>query len=210
MVNNIHLLKIPTLLFVIGAFFMSACSSSTSSGAGESELEVYMAEDIPANPSGSRGGAPDFTFYSLKNNTIVDKADSASVKWDLAFNATTILVNSGASGPGNGGAIVVDQAFENTDLAPVEGYKTDTDTSFAISDWYRYDMSVHAVLPKTGKTIVLKTADGEHYAKVQILSYYKGNPDTSSESFQNRETRPEDRYYTFEYAIQLNGSNELN
>lgn len=61
----------------------------------------------------------------------------------------------------------------------------------------------HTVLPKENKTFVIKTGDGQYYAKLRILSYYKGNPQISDET-------PEDsRYYTFEYSIQLDGSREF-
>jgi hypothetical protein len=53
-------------------------------------------------------------------------------------------------------------------------------------------MSVHAILPIPGRTILLKTADGK-VAKVEIISYYKGAPeDVPTE---------ESSYYTFRYTI---------
>jgi hypothetical protein len=202
--------KISTFLLFATVLISTGCDSSTSPVEEESQLQVFTAADIPANPDGERNGAPDYTFFSLINNDVVADTDSNSTNWDLAFNATTILVNNGTSGPGKGGAVILDQAFGATTLAPSEGYAVDTDSSKAISDWYSYNMEVHAIVPKSGKTIIVRTGDGSHYAKIEILSYYKGNPDVTSPEFMDTEQRPPSRYYTFKYAIQMNGSTQLN
>lgn len=205
-------LSIPLLIATI-AFVFTNCDSTTGSGELESQIEIHTAKDVPANADAGRGAPPDFTFYNLENHEIISDSDSVSNAWDIAFSGTTILVNGGVSGPGEGGAVVLDQAFDATDQAPSSGYEVDTDTSHAITDWYNYtgdSEPAHAVLPIENTTIVLKTGDGDHYAKFRIISYYKGNPDTSTDEFANMETRPPSRYYTFEYAIQLNETRELN
>ena len=38
--------------------------------------------------------------------------------------------------------------------------------------WYNYNRATNLILPIPGRTIVLRTADG-NYAKMRILSYYK-------------------------------------
>lgn len=206
------------LLFALSlGFLFSSCSDdSTGPGETESQLEVHTVEDLPADTAGNPGSGPqNFTFYSLRDNSIVADEDSASIQWDLAFSGTTILTNSGVSGPGEGGAVVLDQSLEATTTAPAEGLSVDTDSLLAIptgsdNGWYNYSLNDHTVRPISGKTIVVRTADGGHYAKLRIISYYKGNPDTSSDEFiNNPDDRPADRYYTFEYAIQLNGTREL-
>ncbi len=53
---------------------------------------------------------------------------------------------------------------------------------------------------------MVRTGDGEYYAKIRILSYYEGNPEPDTEEFENAPSR----YYTFEYAIQMDGSTDLN
>src|SRR6185436_18729473 len=62
-------------------------------------LEVRSFSNLFANDS-----AGHFTFYSLRSNAVIGLGDSATNSWDLAFRGTTILVNGGTSGPGNGGA----------------------------------------------------------------------------------------------------------
>lgn len=203
---------IPITLFAL-LISVTACSDSGTDPGDEFQVETNTAEDVPANPDAERGAPADYTFYDLEAGAIISDEDSASTEWDLAFSGLNILVNSGTSGPGDGGAVVLDVAFDQVSMAPSEGYVTDAEGEPAINGWYNYTGQegdpAHAVLPVENKTIVLKTGDGEQYAKVRIISYYKGNPDTSTEKFSNLETRPPSRYYTFEYAIQMNGSREF-
>src|SRR5690625_1497388 len=206
------LTKKPCTLAIITAalvFAFTACSDDTTGPGGEEEsrVETHTVEDIPAETAST--GA--ITYYSLREHATVEDSDSASTGWDLAFSGTTLYTNSGASGPGDGGAIVLDQAFEATTVAPSEGYNTDTDTLLAIpsgsdNGWYNYSMTTHTITPLPDKTIVMRTADGRHYAKLRVISYYKGNPDLSSDEFNNSTGEHPSRYYTIEYAIQLNGS----
>ena len=136
------------------------------------------------------------TYYDLDSGEIV--ADSASSQWDIAFSSTTILANAE-----NGGGIQgLNIAFSATTEAPIEGYLDSN------SAWYNYTSNatpIHAILPVENYTLAVLTPDGL-YAKVRIISYYKGNPDTSTNEFANTETRSEERFFTFEYAIQTDGS----
>ncbi|MEN7549902.1 HmuY family protein [Rapidithrix thailandica] len=175
------------------------------------DLEVKAAKDIPANLE--EGGTPKFTYYSLRTGEIVNESAANSKQWDLAFSGTKILVNGGASGPGEGAALILEgELFDEVEEAPAEGYTQDGEEVLAIpagsgNGWYKYtggEPPIHAILPIVGRVIVLKTGDGK-YAKVEIISYYKGNPDTSTEEFADPEKR-EGRYYTFNYVLQTDGS----
>lgn len=208
-------LSLPLLAAGLLLIFNACSDSSTGPEDNESQLEVRTAADIPANPGAERGDPADFTFYDLQSGEIVADEDSATTIWDLAFSSTTILTNSGISGSGEGGAVILDVPFENIDIAPSEGYNTDAETSLAIptgdeNGWYNYtgtDQNPnHAILPIENKTIVVRTGDGDHYAKVRILSYYKGNPEITSDM---QFPPANDRYYTFEYAVQMNETREL-
>src|SRR5690625_1484179 len=89
------------------ALIFTACSDDSTGPNGgdeESQLESYTGEDIAA--------AEGITYYSLRENTTIDAADSASTEWDIAFSGTTIYTNSAASGPGNAGAVILDQSFD--------------------------------------------------------------------------------------------------
>ena len=63
----------------------------------------------------------------------------------------------------------------------------------------RTSVIIGAITPIAGRTIVLTTGEGG-YAKVRILSYYRGNPATPS---------GDSRYYTFEYVVQPDGSRDF-
>ncbi|WP_342088367.1 HmuY family protein [Dyadobacter sp. OTU695] len=152
--------------------------------------EIRVIKDLNANTK-------TYVYFSLATGKEVPAADAKTKNWDIAFSKTTIATNSGTSGPGEGGAIVLEKPFDQVSEAPKEGYKTDGDAGFAIpggsgNSWYKYDMSVHAILPIPGRTLLVKTADGK-IAKVEIISYYKGAPeDVPTE---------ESSYYTFRYTI---------
>ncbi|MEP0547876.1 MAG: HmuY family protein [Rhodothermales bacterium] len=160
----------------------------------------------------ARGEDGHYTFYSLRDGTVVPAADSASAKWDLAFKSTTILVNGGSSGPGEGGVVVLhDTSFAAvTEAPPSEAYVVDQgidrmETAIpggAGNGWYDYDFATGIVSPRP-VVLAVRTADGR-YAKVQIDSYYLGAPGPA-------EIAPDVgfRYYTFRYLFQTDGSRQL-
>ncbi len=186
-------------------------TAGNSAAASFSSVLRATAADVYAPSAGippAVGGA--FTFYSLRENRVVlqhdnpDRADSATVAWDLAFRGTTILTNGGSSGPGQGQAQVVTAAYETVAEAPEGGYASDAPGQPAVptgsgNGWYNYNGATNLITPIPGRTIVVKTADGR-YATVRILSYYRGNPPTP-----NGQTDAP-RYYTFEYVFQPDGS----
>lgn len=185
----------------------SACSEDEPEPKQE-VLEIKLAEDIPADPDAQQGTTQSYTFYSLREDRIIEKSDSASTQWDIALAGTSILVNGGTSGPGEGAAQVVEGVFEDFTEAPAGGYQQDSQETPAITGWYNYTgqtgTPAHAILAIPGKIIILKTAEGE-YAKMEIISYYQGNPDTSTSEFADTNKRPPSRYYTFRYVVQKNG-----
>ncbi len=157
-----------------------------------------------------------FTLFSFKTGEIVVNADSATNKWDLGFNGTTIIVNSATSGPGTSQAQVVSGIFDELAMAPTDGYKSDNDiapiagapnANLAIptgsgQGWYTYDGANMVNKPTAGKFIVVKTSEGR-YAKMEILSYYKDAP--ANPTFNNTA-----RYYTFRYVYQPNDTKTFN
>ena len=163
-------------------------------------------------PDGRPQSAGTTTYYSLVDNKVVASTDAATTKWDIAFSSTKILVNSGTSGPGLGGAFVFKGLFDDLKTIPTDSsFATDNATaaSYAIplgsgKAWYTYDGLTTLVSPIAGRVLVIKTATGK-FAKIEILNYYKGgvtlpaNASVSDKLFKQR-------YYTFRYAYQPNGS----
>lgn len=212
-----------TLLALAGTLALSACDSTAP---GETvNLDVETATDIEADPTTSTdGGRPTssgrFTLYDLDAGEVVlsssetDEAmrqqDSTSTAWDIGFSGTTIIFNGGTSGPGQGSAQIVEGLFADVTEAPAGGYVADgantacPSGAYAVctgsnNGWYSYNPTTHIVSPIPGRSIVLTTGDGD-YAKVRILSYYRGNPAVPGGV---------DRHYTFEYAVQPDGSRDF-
>jgi hypothetical protein len=190
----------PSLLLALLSLSLAACVTSRPSP----PPAVVTVEDLDA-----RGEDGSFAFYSLRVGRLVPTADSASTTWDLAFRTTTILVNGGASGPGMGGVIVLeDTTFAAVTAAPpADSFAVDRGTGRAETaipggggnGWYAYDFATGIVSPRPA-VLVVRTADGR-YAKVQIESYYEGAPAPD-------EIAPDEgfRYYTFRYLFQPDGS----
>jgi hypothetical protein len=205
-----------TVLIAVG---MTACDSDPNvddNFTGESIIVSDVAADPPTGrdnmgqPIGTTGH---FTLYSLRENKVITggdtfvAADSNSTKWDIGFRGSTIITNGGTSGPGSGGAMVMDGVFEELETAPQSGYAVDSANGTAIpagsgNGWYNYNPQLMVLVPIPGRVLVIRTADGR-YAKVRILSYYQGAPD-NIDPFSDLE-----RFYTFEFVFQPNGSTRL-
>jgi hypothetical protein len=197
-----------TALFVFAAAF-AACDTEETNPDPD-PIQANLVEDLPADPATGRDSLGQaistrrFTFFSLRDDAVVlsyddeDRADSNSTDWDLGFRGTEIIANGGSSGPGEGGLQVVTGSFDELTEAPVDGYAPTLPPGSG-NGWYTYNPETFTVTPTPGRVLVVRTADGR-YAKVRILSYYRGNPDVI-DPFTDQ-----DRYYTFEYVFQPDGS----
>jgi hypothetical protein len=152
------------------------------------------------------------TYYSLVDNKLIASTDSTSTKWDIAFSSTKILVNSGTSGPGLGGAFVFKGLFDDLKTIPADSnFSTDNANaaSYAIplgsgKAWYTYDGLTTLISPIAGRVLVIRTATGK-FAKIEILNYYKGGVTLPATASVNDKLFKQ-RYYTFRYAYQPNGA----
>jgi len=208
-------LKPFSLLLILSSLLFSCTKNETTIAEPVTAITV---SNLPAdtvlglNPTtGMPYSAGKYTFFSLERNTIVPNTDSATTKWDLAFAGTKILINGGTSGIGTGGAYIFTGLFDAVKTISNDSvFKTDNaPATFAITygsgkGWYVYDQLTSIVTPLAGRVLVIKTATGK-YAKLEIINYYKGGvtlPTTASES----DKLSKQRYYTFRYAYQPNGS----
>jgi hypothetical protein len=123
---------------------------------------------------------------------LTDPASFAATSWDLAFKRSTLRTNSGESGPGNGGALRVNLAWDivtrdtlGEEALPVEDLvdaecRVMTDTTGAVvttlSSWSEYDEATHLLTPAPVVYLVAG-GDGTLY-KIAIEDYY-ANPDGS-------------------------------
>ena len=131
---------------------------------------------------GGRGAGP-YTLFSLSQNRVVPNADSASTSWDLGFRGTTVIVNGGTSGPGEGAAALVETSFEDVDGAVALVADGDGDCPrgepLAVctgsgNGWYLY--AENGVVPLPGRSLVVRLADGSGLAKVRFVSYTLSEP----------------------------------
>lgn len=169
------------------------------------------ADTIVGMVNGQPVGAGKFTFYSIETGSIIANADSNSKKWDIGLRGTTIITNAGTSGPGSGGAFIFKGTFDELKTIPADStFRVDNaPTSYAITlgsnkGWYVLDFVTSLLTPIPGRVLVIRTANGK-FAKVEILNYYKGGvtpPATATDA----EKSSKQRFYTFRFAYQSNGS----
>ena len=120
--------------------------------------------------------------------TVDDPA--TSTEWDMAFFATSVMLNGGDAGPGGVVAYCVCENADLTDqqvgeltaedaLAAFEAVTADhipTDASAwetdalvpALQGWYTYDFQTHTVTPKPSRVWKLRLANGQSYAKLHV------------------------------------------
>jgi hypothetical protein len=172
-----------------------------------------VADPIQIDPNTGRpvGTTGKFTLYSLRENKTIANADSASTTWDIGFRGTSIIVNGGAIRTGNGGAYIFEGLFDELqEISETQIFNQDnSSTDLAITTgsgngWYTYDPSTNVINPIAGKIIVIRTGDGNGYAKVEIVSYYKNAPaDPTTAAIEDS------RHYNLRYVIQTDGSKKF-
>lgn len=195
---------ITTLSLALSTAVILLASSCSKNNDDVTPAVSKLTTKTVADLDGSTGNV----YYSLSTGAQVTGADTATNKWDLKFKSTSIFVNSGTSGTGTTQAQVVSSTFETLLAAPADGYKVDATGANAITGWYTYTADTaptHAILTVPGKIFVIKTSAG-NYAKVEMISYYKGNPNTTTADFADLTKRPASRFYTFRFAYQGDGT----
>jgi hypothetical protein len=159
-------------------------------------------------------GSGKYTLYSLETNSVVANSDSATAKWDIGFRGTTIITNGGNGGPGAGGAFVYTGTYSDLVTIPADSsFRVDNaPTSYAIktgsgNGWYSYNGATQLITPIPGRILVIRTASGK-YAKIEIQNYYKGGvtPDATAS---DNDKLTKQRYYTFRYTYQSDGSKKF-
>lgn len=200
------------VLVATAALVFSACDSNDPE-VDPVDLSVQTATNVAADPTTGRNpttGAPissgRYALYSLRTNSLVlgsneaDRSDSTSGAWDIGFRGTNIIANGSGSGPGLGGVQVLETTFADVVTAPLDGYLgilAQTTTP----NWYTYTGSgTNLILPTAGRTILVRTADGAGYAKVQVRSYYQNAPATPDAG------TDVSRYFTFDFVLNPSGT----
>jgi hypothetical protein len=143
-----------------------------------------------------------YNFFNLALGDTIPTADSNSVNWNIAFKKTTIIVNSGLSGPSHDSAQVYNGNFNNLNISPIDGWDVDDATAKAIptgsgNGWYNYNPTSHTITPISDRALLIKLSNGR-YLKLIIESYYKDkNPQNTS------------GYYSFSYYFDPLGTTDV-
>lgn len=150
---------------------LTACDGGLFNS-GDDEPSVARIDtvlNLPSDPPVSIGpmgpvGTGKYTFYNFETKAIVANSDSATNKWDIGFRATSIIFNSGVSGPGTVQAQMMDGIFGELRVAPEAGYKQDASGNMVIPPF----------LARGGTTILVR--------RVTRSTSYSRCPDASSSS----------------------------
>ena len=175
------------------------------------KIEDLHAPQIQAQPTQENPRPPisgEFTKFNFATGET-----ASDTQWDIAFRGSTIIVNGGSQTgttdeperTGEAGVYIKEGLFDELKQVDNNEFIQDAEGKLAIptgsgNGWYNYfppPRGTNHISPIPGKVLVFRTHDGK-YAKVEILSYYKGAPNNP-----NGQT-DEARYYTFNYVYQPN------
>lgn len=197
---------------------------------GKSTVVYDLAGDTDASMNNGVDGKEQRSFFTFlfrfkdrKQIWIRNAADSAkwlkTKDWDLAFTGpynSELFVNNGSRqyNPGFGGlatsaVIMMPQTYESLLQAPDDNLFDNSEVNkfgWASSDnspgWFFYTLQTHIAKPMPNRCYAIRLSDGK-YAKLQIVSPYKGNPPSITDA---NWPRP---YFTFRYYVQQDGSKNL-
>ncbi len=204
------------LMLFLGVFIIFSCGSVDDDGL-EQPLVESETTDVTSKDHGQISDpieleALTFTidttsedvwaYFSFETGDIVEVADATNSEvWDIGFQRTKVKINGGVSGPGMGSTVMLTETtFEDVAVAPEDGYRSDTEDTFAIvpqseKGWYIYTgPPTHWILPLEDRVFVIKAAGGT-FAKIRFIGYYKDN-----------ENKQDSGFVTFEYVHQPDGS----
>ena len=203
-------MRILKSILIVAMLSFVAVSCSENNDIVPDEVSTNQVVNLHAKETTDRSVHPavesgEFVKFSFKRGTIVTNDN-----WDIAFRGTTILVNGGVptgktqepNRTGNAALTIVEGKFSKIKTVPSAAvFKQDAANALALpkSTWYTYDREDHSIDPVTGKVLIIKTNDG-HYAKMEIISYYKDMDSSNSANPANSGAQ----YYTFNYVYNLN------
>lgn len=196
--------------FLHFAFLMTALSLLSCEAADIIDPPLNGGELLNAKRFTTGDANDNWIYFSFDDDTTVAVANATiSSQWDIAFLRTTLKINGGTSGPGDGGVLMLSGVnFEDITEVPTDAAFVVDDTlstGFAIptgsdSGWYHYTGPPnHWILAIEGRVLIFRTADGR-FAKVRIVAYYSDG-EQPDEPLQT-----DSGFYTFDYVYQPDGT----
>ncbi len=209
-------------LWFIGAVILAgaaiSCKKDNNNNNSSGSKDATTVTDLPGDTTATPGGAAKTVYFSFVTNTTVDSSQKKTANWDIAFTNiynSYVTINNGTNpvSPGYGGSTsgalyIVNKPFDSVKTVPasteiningsagMDGYP-----SASWPGWYQYNMTTHILTTIQGKTLVIRMANGK-YAKLEMMSLYKGNPASPSLSTPVP-------YLSFRYWVQQDGSTNL-
>lgn len=167
MVKNHIFQKVSLFAISMGLLFSSCSKDEKELDETASKQEVVAVKDLNGLDKGG-------VYFSLEKNR---ETEESAIDWDIKITGTTIGFGNGAVGQ------LVEGVLDSYHTAPTEGY---SNSGIAGNNTYYvntlYNTPQHAILMKPGVLILVKTSKG-NYVKMEMLSYYKGNPNVKTVLF---------------------------
>lgn len=162
---------------------VAACSDDEPTGPGEDPTVRTLVVDA----------SEDWAYVRLGETAQVVSVDdpTQSDAWDIAFLATSVMLNGGDAGPGGvvGHCLCANSATSDAEVmamtpeselagfldvgvadVPVEEEAWSADALVpVISGWYVYDPVSHVVVAEPDSVWLIRTAEGEAYAKFRVV-----------------------------------------
>ena len=207
-INKNNLIKLFTLSIIL-ICFLSCKKDESEPTLQETEYDTFF--NLHASQQGGQGTGQEISGTFTKFDFSTAQTTTSITEWDIAFRATTIIVNGGVSletideptRTGNSAVYIANGTMSSVTDVDLMSLTQDSSNGYAVptgggNGWYTYQgPPVNLISPTPGKILVFRTNDGK-YAKMEILSYYKDapeNPDAYTD---------ETRYYTFNFVYQPN------
>lgn len=163
---------------------LSACDGNPAGAVDDDTPEA-----LTVTLDGSAGWA--YADLDAASPAVAVANPGANAEWDIAVNATSVMLNGGQAGPGGvlGWCLCQNAAATNAQVqaftadghlaaftsataaaAPADAAAWKADSlSSAISGWWTYDMATHAVAAAPAKAWYVRTAEGTGFAKFRVV-----------------------------------------
>ena len=162
-------------------------------------LLTTACDDETAGPGGGEAGtltvntSEGWAFVAFEGGQATEVTVSeptASTEWDIAFNATRVMLNGGAAGPRGVGGFCICQnngasdaevmamtsASELADFEQVTQTEPPQDAGWeydeltpAIDEWYVYNPTTHVVSAASSNVFAVRTSSGTSFAKLRVI-----------------------------------------
>ncbi|HYC50425.1 MAG TPA: HmuY family protein [Gemmatimonadaceae bacterium] len=168
----------PSKVFLVrlsdGTSFAKVHVTGITDASAAAFSSVTLEYAVQASSTAAFGATKTIAVNANENVDLNTDAQSVnSPNWDIRLEGTTLLVNSGVTGPGMVGVADGTTTFEATTTASTQpqAYRTDRFAgAFGTAPWYRYNILGDNVISPTFDVYLIKR--GSAVYKLQILDYY--------------------------------------